>query len=219
MDRIHSSARVLLVAAVVAGCKPAWAHPHILITVRSEIVFAVDGKATAFRQTWTYDPAYSAFITREFHPGPQGELAVEELTKLAKSQVQSFDEYEYFTSAKLNGLKIQLGDPTEYGLTQKDGGRLVLRLAWPLTSITRSDAELVLEVFDPNFFAYFTLAEGEGALHLVGAPAGCQASVNGPKPIDLRNTRSIPAVFWQALNDGDAIAGQQFVNRIVVTCP
>ena len=56
-------------------------------------------------------------------------------------------------------------------------------------------------------------------VRLVGAPPACAPQVTGPDPIDLRNTRSIPAVFWDALNNGSKIAAQQLVNRINVICP
>jgi ABC-type uncharacterized transport system substrate-binding protein len=211
-------ATILLGALAVANCGSVSAHPHILITVRSEIVYAAEGQATAVRQSWTYDPAYSGFITRGFRSSGRSELAQDELAGLAKSQIDSFAEYEYFVTVKAKGLKLPLGAPRDYSLERKDGKRLVLSFTLPVNSAVGSDAELVMEIFDSNFFAYFTMADDESALHLVGAPAGCRASMNGPKPIDLSNTRSVPALFWKAL-DGSAVAGQQFVNRIVVACP
>ena len=91
--------------------------------------------------------------------------------------------------------------------------------AWsniPLKTAPPVDKQLTVELYDPNFFAYFTMADD--GVRLVGAPQGCVPVVTGPQPIDLKNTRSVPALFWQAL-DGSKTAGLQFVNRIAVTCP
>ena len=65
--------------------------------------------------------------------------------------------------------------------------------------------------------AYTFTVKADDGVRLVGAPQGCVPAVTGPQPIDLKNTRIIPAVFWQAL-DGSKTAGLQFVNRITVTC-
>jgi ABC-type uncharacterized transport system substrate-binding protein len=204
-------------AVMLAAHKPASAHPHILITVRSEIVYSSDRKIIAVRQSWTYDAAYSAYIIREFRSS-SGELAADQLANLAKSQIAAFAEHSYFTVLTSAGGKVGPGEPSNYGFRQEEAGRLTLNFALPLKSAIPSDAGFVVEVFDPNFFAYFTMADDESAVRLIGAPEDCKVSSNGPSPIDLKNTRSIPALFWQAL-DGSSVAGQQFVNRIVVTCP
>jgi hypothetical protein len=62
------------------------------------------------------------------------------------------------------------------------------------------------------------MPEDQGAFELVGAPAACKIDVAGPKPINLKNTKSIPAAFWDALNNGSASAAQHFVNRITLSC-
>src|ERR1041385_8139344 len=78
-------------------CKPVSAHPHILITLRSEIVCSSDRGIIAVRQSWRYDAAYSAFIIKGFR-AKSGELAADQLTDLANSQIASFAEYSYFTT-------------------------------------------------------------------------------------------------------------------------
>ena len=43
------------------------AHPHVWVTVRSEIVYAPDGSATAVRHRWTFDEMFSTFATLAAH--------------------------------------------------------------------------------------------------------------------------------------------------------
>jgi len=103
-----------------------------------------------------------------------------------------------------------------YKAERRDDGRLELVFTVPLKAAVAFGKHFVIEIHDPNFFAYFTLVPD--GVRLIGAPNGCIPIVAGPQPIDLRNTRSIPSIFWQAL-DGSKEAGMQFVNRISVTCP
>jgi ABC-type uncharacterized transport system substrate-binding protein len=92
---------------------------------------------------------------------------------------------------------------------------LRLTFTLPFKTNIASEKEAIIEIFDPNFFAYFTIADG--GVRFVGSHDGCERTVTGPQMINLSNTRSVPSVFWQAL-DGSKAAGQAFVNRITVTC-
>jgi len=199
----------------------AYAHPHVLPTVRTDLIFSSDGLITAIRYAWTYDAAYSTFVMRDIDTNKDGTVSKDELAAFAKNQVDSFAEYNYFTKVVSGSQSLAFGAVEAYGIDRLDDGRLNLEFTIPLkASSTATPASpelpLVVEIVDPNFFAYFTMA-ADGT-HLIGARPTCVSVVVGPQPINLRETRSIPAVFWQAL-DGSASARLQFINRIEVTCP
>src|ERR1700744_2770229 len=42
----------------------ALAHPHVWITVRTQIVFSPDGKVASLVHDWVFDEMYSAFATQ-----------------------------------------------------------------------------------------------------------------------------------------------------------
>jgi len=42
----------------------AHAHPHIWITMRTEVVYAPDGRTTGLRHTWAFDDMFSTFATQ-----------------------------------------------------------------------------------------------------------------------------------------------------------
>jgi ABC-type uncharacterized transport system substrate-binding protein len=72
---------------------------------------------------------------------------------------------------------------------------------------------LVLEVFDPTFFADFKFAEKD-PVRLVGAPASCKLDVQRtPKGGGAR------AMGEPNHPDGDHDAEAIFANRITVECP
>ena len=218
MNKVASPALTALFAAAATASitAVACAHPHVLPTVQADLIFSPDGHVAAIRQTWLYDSAYSTFVVRDIDSDKDGTISDGELAAFAKSQINALAEHSYFTTVTSQTGKLELGPPESYGVQKLDGGRLQLRFTVPLTIAPLVDKQLTVEVYDPDFFAYFTMADD--GVHLVGAPQGCAQIATGPQPIDLRNTRIIPAVFWQAL-DGSKTAGLQFVNRITVTCP
>ena len=81
---------------------PAAAHPHVWIVARSEIVFDAEGKLIGFRHTWTFDPAYSAFAVTGLDSHRDGKPDPDKLAELAKTNVESLEEWGYFTAAMVN---------------------------------------------------------------------------------------------------------------------
>lgn len=56
------------VAAALAGLllatAGAAAHPHVWVTIKSELVYAGDGSVTGVRHIWTFDEMFSAFASQ-----------------------------------------------------------------------------------------------------------------------------------------------------------
>ncbi len=48
----------------LAGAAPATAHPHVWVTVKSELAFTSDGKVAAVVHDWVFDEMYSSFATQ-----------------------------------------------------------------------------------------------------------------------------------------------------------
>ena len=217
MGRIITHLFGVFVAVVVPAIAPTLtsAHPHVLPTVRLDIVFDADQRPSALRQTWTYDSMYSTFAARDIDSNKDGTISDGELADFAKRQLDALTEHAYFTTVTAKAERLDFGALQSYAISKLGDGRLELTFTAPFKTAPASK-QLVIEIFDPNFFAYFTMAPG--GVRLIGERDGCGQTVTGPEPIDLKNTRSIPSIFWQAL-DGSKTAGLQFVNRIVVTCP
>lgn len=205
---------VVCVASIATSTLTA-AHPHVLPTVRADLVFDADGRMTAIQNIWTYDSMYSNFAARDIDSNKDGTISKDELAAFAESQIEALAEHNYFTTVTAPA-GFEFGPAQSVAVEKLGDGRLKLTFTAPFKAPLAFNKQAVIEIFDPNFFAYFTIADG--GVRLIGAREACTTAVTGPQPIDLRNTRSIPSVFWQAL-DGSKAAGQQFVNRITVTCP
>ena len=49
-------------AGLVVATAAAQAHPHIWVTVKSELVYAPDGTVTGVRHAWTFDDMFSVCL-------------------------------------------------------------------------------------------------------------------------------------------------------------
>ncbi len=103
---------------LIAAAPQARAHPHVWVTMTSEILYAPDGSVTGVRHAWTFDDMFSAFATQGLEQKTQGQFTREELVGLAKVNVELLQEYAYFTYVKVNGKrqKDALSDPIDYFL-------------------------------------------------------------------------------------------------------
>jgi len=213
---------LLKVAAALALVLPmataAQAHPHVFVDARSELIFDAAGAVTAVRHTWQFDEAFSAFAIQGLDANGDGKLSDAELVPLAKINVESLKDYEFFTGLKVGGKKQALLDPTKYWLEFHDG-RLTLFFTLPLKAPVSIKGKATLEVYDPQYFVAFAFKETSVALK--GAPAGCSATYRPPKQLDnatMAVLGTIPA-DQLTLPPELANAAAALANLIVLQCP
>ncbi|MGY2052327.1 DUF1007 family protein [Methylobacterium sp. JK268] len=202
--------RTLALAAglLAAWILPAQAHPHVWITTRATIVYGPDGRVSAIRHAWTFDPSYSAFTVQglgDKAPSPEA------LAALARDNAENLADSAYFTSLRIDGRKQDFGPPREEAMSYADGA-LTLHFTLPLKAPGKGS--LTLEVYDPTYFVAFSLADGEGVATLEGAPSACKAIVHRPKAAPQA---AMSESLFAALTDA-ATYGVQFANRITVAC-
>ena len=114
--------RILLIALLgLASGSLAQAHPHVWVTMQTELVYAPDGSITGIRHAWSFDDMFSTFATQGMESKEKGKFTREELAPLAKVNVESLKEFGYFTFATADGTKAELTDPASgYWLDYKD---------------------------------------------------------------------------------------------------
>ena len=205
-------AKSLLFAAIfaLAGLGMAGsanAHPHVWVTMTSEVVYAPDGTATGVRHAWQFDDMFSTFATQGIEAKKKGEFTREELAPLAEVNVTSLKEFDYFTYAKANGKKTPFAAPVDYFLEYKDS-LLTLHFTLPFKAPVKALA-LDVEMFDPSYFVDFSFAEKD-PVKLVSAPDTCKLSI--AKPADAS---TLPPPGENLANN----YGSQFANKILVKCP
>jgi ABC-type uncharacterized transport system substrate-binding protein len=208
--------RISLIAlTMLAFAAPARAHPHVWVTMHTELVYAPDGSITGVRHHWAFDDMFSAFATQGMEAKEKGKFTREELAPLAKVNVESLKEYDYFTYATADGKKAELTEPApDYWLDFNDS-ILTLNFTLPFKTPIKAK-ELKVEVYDPTIFVDFEWAKKE-PVHLVGAPH-CKADVVMPREMTFAEGKALSAIPAEQQNTTMAI-GSQFANKILVHCP
>jgi ABC-type uncharacterized transport system substrate-binding protein len=170
---------------------------------------------TGVRHAWTFDDMFSTYATQGIPAKIKGHFTREELHDLAQTNIESLKEYSYFTFARVDGKKQHdfFGEPTDYWLDyDPKATALTLHFTLPLKKAV-STKDLVLEVYDPEFFVDFGLADAE-PIKLSGAPVGCTLTTE--KPHDESFAPSQRGYNLSEINIG---MGMSFANKISVQCP
>lgn len=199
----------LLIAATQAN-----AHPHVWVTMKSEVVYAPDGTVVGIRHAWTFDDMFSTFALQGLESKEKGKFTREELQPLAEVNVTSLKEYDFFTFAKLNGKKIQFVEPKDYHLELSKDQLLTLHFMLPLKTPAQTKS-MDFEVFDPSYFVDFQLAEKD-PVSLSGAPAGCKANLAKPKELTKEMAQKLAEIPPDGKIPDDM--GDDFANKILIRC-
>jgi ABC-type uncharacterized transport system substrate-binding protein len=205
-----------LTFALLAASGAASAHPHVWVAVRSEVVFAPDGKIKGLRHAWEFDEMYSAFAVQGL--GKDGKPPTrEELAPLAKTNVESLAEFDFFTFAKQAGAKLKFLQPTEVTLESDDKKIVTLRFLLPLETPVSAQRPFSFQVYDPTYFVSFSF-EKQNPVTLAKPPNGCSVSAMEPKPLVADESKKLNEAFFQNFSPG-ADFGIKLATRVIVACP
>jgi ABC-type uncharacterized transport system substrate-binding protein len=188
------------------------AHPHVLPQAKITLHFS-SGTLNRIDQVWVYDNIYSKFILRDVDKNADGAVSPEEFKAFGQSHAEALAAFNFFTKVRFSGAERSLvldGASTVKTLTD---GRI--EVAFSLVPPTQSGLPMEVRLFDPDFFAYFSIRAED--VHTDGLAPGCSVAVDSPAPLNLQDTRSVPQLFWQAL-DGSKSAAGAFVSALKVAC-
>jgi ABC-type uncharacterized transport system substrate-binding protein len=194
------------------------AHPHVWVTMKSELVYAPDGTVTDVRHAWTFDDMFSVFATQGIDAKKKGEFTREELAPLAEVNVTSLKEYDFFTYLTANGARVELKEPPAgyYLVFDPKDTVLTLHFTLPLKTAVKAK-DLVVEVYDREFFVDFSFAKKD-AVKLVGAPSQCKLSVMTPQEMDAALMQRL-SQLGPTQRDPSLTVGAEYANRIIAKCP
>ena len=209
-------AAALGLAFGLATTAPAGAHPHVWVTVKSQIAFAPDGKVSAVIHDWVFDEMYSSFATQGL--APPGQLVnKEQFAPLAKENAGSLAEIGYFTMLKIDGKAMDFGSVTDYWMRERPDHLVEFHVTLPLKVPTPVTKFLTLRVADPEFFIDFEFDDKE-PVKLVSAPSGCTATVAKPKPLEASDKQKLTESFFTNLAPGTNF-GFKMASAAIVACP
>ena len=200
----------------LGAATPASAHPHVWITVKSELTFAPDGKVSGVVHDWVFDEMYSSFATQGL--AKPGELVTRErLAPLAKENAGSLAEIGYFTVLKIGGKPAEFSSVTDYWMQERPDHLVEFHVTLPLKTPAAMPKLVTLRVADPEYFIDFEF-DDKTPVTLVSAPAGCSASVAKPKPLESDEKKKLDESFFTNLSPGSNF-GFKMASSAIIACP
>ena len=208
-----SAAVALLTFAATA---PALAHPHVWVAARATVLFDKDGRIAGVRHAWTFDEMYSAFATQGL--GKDGKPPTrEELQPLAKTNIESLAEFDYFTFAREAGKKLPFQPPSDYWLDADEKKVVSLHFTVLLKEPVTANKAFSFQVYDPSYFVAFGF-EKKDPVALKDAPAGCSASLMEPAPLLATESQRLSQAASENFSPGGDLSAR-LAPRVVVACP
>jgi ABC-type uncharacterized transport system substrate-binding protein len=214
MKQIRSRASAVLLLSFLQTGR-AEAHPHVWVTLHSEILYSAEGVMTGVRHAWTFDDMFSAYALQGMPHAKKDEYTRHELAPLAQVNVESLKEYDYFTFARADGRKLNFAEPVDYWLEYKSPA-LVLHFTLPLKA-PASAKVMQIEVYDPTIFVDFEFAK-EKPVVLSGASPQCALTVDMPHQPTPAEQLKLSQLDITPL-DASSAYGEIFANKMLVRCP
>jgi ABC-type uncharacterized transport system substrate-binding protein len=183
--------------------------------MKSEVLYAPDGTITGVRHAWAFDDMFSTFATQGLESKEKGKFTREELSPLAKVNIESLKEYDYFTYATADGKKVEMTDPLpDYWLDYADSV-LTLNFTIPFKAPVKAK-ELKIDIYDPTIFVDFSF-DKKSPVKLVGTTQ-CKLDIALPREMTFAEGKKLSEIPADQPNTTMAW-GAQFANKILVHCP
>lgn len=201
-------------ALVVAAATPALAHPHVTVVARAAFLIDTAGKITGIRHKWTFDEAYSSFAVTGMKTGTDGRVIAAELKDLAKLNVESLNEFAYFTVLKQGSKALAFNPPLDGYFLEHDGKALTLNFVLPLKAPAAPTSSTSLRVDDETFFVAFSFAEDEPVT--IEGTSACKVVLKRPAKTADQGVSQLGEDFFNNLKSGFT---EEFVTTVKLSCP
>ena len=206
-----------ILLGTVGFAAPALSHPHVFVEMTSEVMFAPDGKVAGVRHHWKFDDMYSAFVTANMAEAGKSPTA-EQLLPVAKTNVESLKDFDFFTFMKINGSSVKFADAAGYSMSYDATDQTVtLHFELPLEGGPKAAKTSVFQVYDPSYFVAFAFARKEAA-KLDKAPAGCSLQIMKPGALSAEDQKKLAESAGTNNSPGDDF-GMKLADSVIVGCP
>ena len=174
--------RAALAAAILClGLAVAQAHPHVWVTVEATVIYDAKKQVTGIKEQWTFDKAYSEYALDGLEKDAGGNYTPAAFVALAKENMESLKDYNYFTEVYVEGARVEMGPPESAVVTRDDKTILHLTYTMPLKQpVNVGTLKFSFLIYDPEFYIAFAFAEKDPVHLAPGAPARCASRIEPP---------------------------------------
>ncbi|NKL00299.1 DUF1007 family protein [Rhizobium leguminosarum bv. viciae] len=211
----HST--ILMAALLSLAPAAAFAHPHIFVEARLEVVAGKDGSVEELRNVWRFDEVFSSSVVMDFDKNTDLKLEPNELAEVGKTVKQSLADYDYYMNLTINGKNITVQQPDIIHVDYKEGQLLMFFAVKPVEKMPLK-GRLSFGVYDPTLYTSIDFPT-DGELAIVGDGfKTCKHQVVRPDADQVisENKQSLTDAFF---NDPTGTnMSKLFATRLEVTC-
>ncbi|EJJ29144.1 DUF1007 family protein [Rhizobium sp. CF142] len=195
----------------------AFAHPHIFVEARLEVVAAPDGSIQELRNVWRFDEVFSSSVVMDFDKNTDLKLEPNELAEVGKTVRDSLADYDYYMNLTINGKNIKVQKPDIIHVDYKEGQLLMFFAVKPVEKMPLK-GKLTFGVYDPTLYTSIDFPT-DNELAMVGDGfKACKHAVVRPDADEVisENKQSLTDAFF---NDPTGTnMSKLFATRLEVTC-
>lgn len=186
----------LLIAMLSLLPVPAFAHPHIFIDAKFEVVAAPDGSIGELRNVWSFDEVFSSSVLMDFGKGDNQTLSASELKAVAKTVRDSLAQYDYYTNVTSNGKAVPMAKPEAIQADYRNGS-LTLTFSLKPEQKTFLKGTTVFGIYDKTLYTAVDFATDDD-MSLSGAAGRCKRKVVRPNPKEVmaENQAALTSMFF-----------------------
>lgn len=195
----------------------AFAHPHVFVEARLEVVAGDDGTISELRNVWRFDEVFSSSVVMDFDKNTDLKLDPNELAEVGKTVRDSLVDYDYYMNLTIDGKNIKVQQPDIIHVDYKQGQLLMFFAVKPAETMPLK-GRLTFGVYDPTLYTSIDFPT-DNELVLVGdALKSCKHQVVRPDAdqVIAENKQSLTDAFF---NDPTGTnMSKLFATRLDVTC-
>jgi ABC-type uncharacterized transport system substrate-binding protein len=195
----------------------AFAHPHIFVEARLEVVAGADGSVEELRNVWRFDEVFSSSVVMDFDKNTDLKLEPNELAEVGKTVKQSLADYDYYMNLTINGKSITVQQPDIIHVDYKNGQLLMFFAVKPAEKMPLK-GRLTFGVYDPTLYTSIDFPTDNELATVGDGLKACKHQVVRPDADEVisQNKQSLTDAFF---NDPTGTnMSKLFATRLELTC-
>ncbi len=195
----------------------AFAHPHIFVEARLEVVADDDGNVAEFRNVWRFDEVFTSSVVMDFDKNTDLKLEPNELAEVGKTVKDSLADYDYYMNLTMNGKNITVQKPDIIHVDYRDGQLLMFFAVKPVEKMPLK-GNLTFGVYDPSLYTSIDFPTDNEMILVGDAFKACKHQVVRPDADQVisQNKQSLTDAFF---NDPTGTnMSKLFATKLDITC-
>lgn len=209
---------LLLAAALSLVPVAAFAHPHIFVEARLEVVAGADGNVKELQNVWRFDEVFSSSVMIDFDKNANLKLDPDELKDVGETVRGSLVAYDYYVNMSLNGKVIKVNKPDAIHVDYKDGQLLMFFKVSPAEPMPMKGNRLSFGIYDPTLYTSIDFPTDGDLVTLGDGFKSCTSKVVRPDADEViaENKTSLTDAFFH--DPTGTTMSKLFATRIDTQC-